>query len=185
MAANFSRQIENRNFLSPTGFIFSLAKYPKISFFSNNTIIPEITYTELEQSTSGLKRIPIPATWPTYGVFTLNFLVDEDMVNYATLHNWLIGVGFPKSSEQYDKFSRNRNGRIDTKEHYSDGTLSILNSNYNPVVNVRFTDLHPTSISSLNFDATQPDIQYLTAQATFAYMYYELLDKNGELYEPG
>ena len=31
----FDKQIENRNFLSPIGFKFSLTKAPKVSFFSN------------------------------------------------------------------------------------------------------------------------------------------------------
>ena len=38
----FSKQLSNRNFLSPVGFEFSLAKYPKVSFFCNSAKIPQI-----------------------------------------------------------------------------------------------------------------------------------------------
>ena len=38
----FENQIQNRNFLSPIGFKFTLAKEPKVSFFSNSVRIPEI-----------------------------------------------------------------------------------------------------------------------------------------------
>ena len=38
----FTRQIQNRNFLSPAGFKFSLAKAPKVDFFSNSARIPEM-----------------------------------------------------------------------------------------------------------------------------------------------
>ena len=34
MARAFANQIENRNFLSPVGFKFTLAKEPKVTFFS-------------------------------------------------------------------------------------------------------------------------------------------------------
>jgi hypothetical protein len=35
-------QPENRNFLSPTGFKFSLKRTPKVSFFCNSANIPDI-----------------------------------------------------------------------------------------------------------------------------------------------
>lgn len=186
MASLFPKQIDNRNFLSPVGFIFSLANYPKVSFFCNSARIPEISYPSLTQP-SYLKDIPVPATTLTYGELSLKFLVDEDMKNYTIIHNWLIGMGFPKSPQQFAKFSEStindpeRPGKIDTKKHFSDGTLTILNSNYNATAKVKFIDLHPTRLSSVEFDATAPDIKYFTAEVLFDYTLYELLDKNGDL----
>ena len=43
MANPFANQIQNRNFLAPVGFKFTLAKYPKVSFFSNSARIPELS----------------------------------------------------------------------------------------------------------------------------------------------
>ena len=43
MASINDRQIENRSFLSPTGFKFVLSKAPKVAFFSNYAMIPGIT----------------------------------------------------------------------------------------------------------------------------------------------
>ena len=43
MARIYSNQIENRNFLSPIGFKFTLSKTPKVTFFSNSSRIPEIS----------------------------------------------------------------------------------------------------------------------------------------------
>jgi hypothetical protein len=28
-------------------------------------------------------------------------MVDEDMENYMAVHNWLTGLGFPETTEQY------------------------------------------------------------------------------------
>ena len=45
----FNKQITNRNFLSPVGFKFTLAKNPKVAFFCNSAKIPEISLgTELQ-----------------------------------------------------------------------------------------------------------------------------------------
>ena len=43
MASPFDKQIQNRNFLSPVGFKFTLAKEPKVDFFSNSASIPNIS----------------------------------------------------------------------------------------------------------------------------------------------
>ena len=44
---------------------------------------------------------------------------------------------------------------------YSDATLTILSSKNNPVLEVRFRDLYPTSLSVLSYDQ-QCDTSYLT-----------------------
>ena len=91
MATAFDRQIQNRNFLSPVGFKFTLAKEPKVSFFSNSAVIPDITLGTAIQPTY-LKDIDIPGDKLQYGEFSLRFLVDENMENYMSIHNWLTGL---------------------------------------------------------------------------------------------
>ena len=72
----------------------------------------------------------------------------------------------------------NSDGQRDTKEAFCDGTLRILNSNYREVAQVKFRDLFPTSLTSLDFDATNTDVQYFTAEATFKYTIYNLTASN-------
>ena len=66
----------------------------------------------------------------------------------------------------------------DPKEAFCDGTLRILNSNYREVAQVKFKDLFPTSLTSLDFDATNTDVQYFTAEASFKYTIYNLTATN-------
>jgi hypothetical protein len=44
---------------------------------------------------------------------------------------------------------------------------------------VKFKDLFPVSLSSLEFDATQTDIQYFTADVAFKYTVYNILGTDG------
>ena len=53
-----NKQISNRNFLSPIGFKFTLAKNPRVAFFCNRARIPEITLRTESQSTY-LKTIDV------------------------------------------------------------------------------------------------------------------------------
>ena len=169
----FGKQIQNRNFLSGVAFKFNLAKFPKVDFFSNSARIPELSL-ELATQASYLKNIDVPGERLTFGDFTLRFLVDENMENYISIYTWLRGLGFPETTQQFRDITTDVDGQRDAKEAFCDGTLRILNSNYREVAKVQFNDLFPTSLTSLDFDATNTDIQYFTAEATFKYTVYKI-----------
>ncbi len=179
----FARQIQNRNFLSPVGFKFTLAKYPKVGFFCNSARIPEINAPTLTQP-SYLKDLDTPGTKLIFGDLTIRFLVDENLENYMTIHNWLTGLGFPESTQQFTDLIAPDDGLIDRNTDllnaYSDGSLHILNSSYGSTAVVKFKDLFPVNLTSLDFDATVTDIQYFTADVTFKYTVYTILGTNGE-----
>ena len=52
--------IENRNFLAPTGFKFTLERAKSVSFFCNQANVPDITLGIAEQP-SWLKNIDVPS----------------------------------------------------------------------------------------------------------------------------
>ena len=178
MADPFANQIQNRNFLAPVGFKFTLAKYPKVDFFSNSARIPEISLGTAVQP-SYLKDIDIPGEKLTYGDLTIRFLVDENMENYMAVHNWLKGVGFPETPQQFKDQITDDDGIRDEKAVFSDGSLHILNSNFQDVAIVKFQDLFPVGLTSLEFDATETDINYFTAEVSMRYTVYNIFDKNG------
>ena len=103
------------------------------------------------------------------------------MENYAAVHNWLTGLGFPETPQQFINKTTDSDGIRDLEEQFCDGSLHILNSNFRDVAVVKFQDLFPTSLTSLTFDATDNDIQYFTASASFRYTIYKLTDKFGKL----
>ena len=174
----WNNQLSNRNYLSPVGFKFSIIKVPKADFFSNAASIPGINLGFAEQPTY-LKNIPVPGDKLTYADFSLRFFVDEDLVNYMQVHNWIRALGFPESLDEFtalkeqDRYNPSTDARNALGE-YSDGSLFIYNSNYNEVARVDFLDVFPISLSTINFDATDSDIQYVTAEATFKYSIYNI-----------
>ena len=170
----FGKQIANRNFLSGVGFKFNLTKFPKVDFFSNSARIPELNL-ELTTQASYLKNIDVPGERLSYGDFTLRFLVDENMENYQSIYDWLTGLGFPETTKEFPEIIKDKDGQRDPKEAFCDGTLRILNSNFREVGKVKFNDLFPISLTSLEFDATNTDVQFFTAEATFKYTLYKLV----------
>jgi hypothetical protein len=178
----FEKQISNRNFLSPTGFKFTLQRAPKVAFFGNSANLPAISMGTAIQSTY-LKNIDRPGDKVEFGDFNYRFLVDENLENYLEIFNWIRGLGYPESlSEIYDwqggveNFLQPRNSELNL---YSDATLQVLTSKENPNFKIIFQDMFPTELSTLNFDATKEDIQYFTADVTFKYTIYNITDMSG------
>tara|TARA_B100000131_G_scaffold6608_1_gene6872 strand:- start:44 stop:613 length:570 start_codon:yes stop_codon:yes gene_type:complete len=179
----FDKQIQNRNYLSPIGFKFSLVKAPKVSFFSNTAQIPGLSINAAEQP-SYLRNVPQVGDKMDFQDFTLRFLVDEDLENYMQIQNWMRGIAFPESlNEIYTlKAGKTENLMLDPKEPdnlVSDGTLVVLDSSNNAQFMVKFNDLWPTELTTLQFDATPGDLDYFSAEVTFKYTIYEITDNQG------
>ena len=176
--------IDNRNFLAPTGFKFSLKRSPGVAFFCNQANIPSLDLGIATQPTY-LKDIDIPGDKIQFGDLTLRFLVDEDLVNYMEIQNWIRGLGYPESVQEFNKLEKEAvipgNYGRSGDNIYSDGTLQILSSNLVANFNVNFKDMFPYSLSTITFDATDTDVEYFTADVSFKYTIYNLTDLSNQL----
>ena len=172
----YDRQIKNKNFLSPSGFQFNLARAPKVDFFSNSARIPGIQLGEIMVG-NYLKSVPVPGDQVQFEDLTLSFIVDENLENFLEIHSWIYALGYPSSVQQFrDMVKDPQTGEIDNIRQYSDGTLTVLNSNFNPMSYIKFKDMFPVSLSTLEFSASENDYTYFTATVTFKYLIYEILD---------
>lgn len=194
---SLTRQPTKLDYAAATQFKFNIIKLPKVEFFCTSVNIPGITLGETSQPTP-LKDIPIPGDKLTYSALDVSFLVDENLENYREIHGWLTGLGFPRNHTQFetlvnagkDRFptsnatAKNRDaGRVedqgyDVGAYYSDAILTILSSKNNPVLEVRFRDLYPTSLSGLSYDQQAGDTSYLTGDVSFSYNIYEFAAVN-------
>jgi hypothetical protein len=183
MTNAFRKQIENRNFLAPVGFKFIVNRAPKVSFFGNMANIPGLNFGSTIQP-NYLTDIPIPGDKIQFDDFVLRFLVDENLENYMEIQNWIRGIGFPETLQQiYDFQQDNPYMEQPYKSQmnlYSDGTLIVLTSNQTFNFQVKFQDLFPVILSPLQFDATDTDIEYFTAEVTFKYSMYNIVNAKGE-----
>ena len=116
----------------------------------------------------------------SYADFSLRFFVDENLSNYLEVHNWLRALGYPESVQEFidlkakDPYNPDISAKNPLNE-YSDGSLFIYNSNFNEIARIDFNDLFPVSLSTINFDATAQDINYVTAEVTFKYSIYNIV----------
>jgi len=185
-----SRQPTKLDYASPTQFKFTINQLPKVEFFTVSANIPDITLSDVVIPTP-FKPIPILGQNLTYGNLSLTFIVDEFLENYRELHEWLIGIGFPKSRKQFTEFRSNTSNTGNTTatpkvdmgavgktvadaSMFSDATLTVLSNKNNPIVEARFKDMYPVSLGALEFNQQSTDVEYMTVQADFTYQIYEI-----------
>ena len=173
-------QPTNPNFLSPLGFKFTINKTPNINYYVQAANIPSVALGSPDLL-NPFVRIPIPGDQIQYGELNLSFKVDEDMKNYLEIYNWLIALGFPDAFTQYEAIASKNAGPISGLSNpltgagvYSDATLTVLSSAMNPIHQVTFIDCFPTTISDLNFNSIDSDVNYLTCQTTFRYRSFSI-----------
>lgn len=174
MTSSWNTQIKNKNFLSPIGFKFTLAKFPKVSYFCQSANIPAINLGIQNQPTP-FRPLPLEG-FIDYDPLNITFLIDEDLENYMIMHNWIRGLGTPDSGVdrvQYEDKMKEISD-IPINDRYADATLFVLNSNYNANFEVVFKDLYPVSLSALEFNATVDGTEYAMGNVSLKYMGYEV-----------
>ena len=180
------------DYASPIQFRFKMTKLPQVEFFVQTANIPGITLDEVQQPTR-LKAIALPGSTLSFASLELSFLVDENLNNYKELHDWLVGLGTPESDSQFagllesgsDRFPGSTASSAATGSNtaqplneggiYSDATLTVLNNKNVAKTEIRFKNVYPTSLGSLSYDIKANDVDYLQVQASFNYMYYDIV----------
>ena len=146
------------NFLNPASFVLQLdtTVYPEAEFTIQTMMLPDVSVDGAPYHTPS-RTIVVEADKIVYSAFECTFLVDEDLINYKEIYDWLYA-------------------QVDTNtSQVRDLTLNILSSANNVTKQIRFIDAHPTSLSSLPFDITTTDVEYLIAAVSFEYSYFEIL----------
>ena len=147
----------NKNFLSPVGFQFKIdsTKFSNVEYFCTSVSLPDLSLSEVampyKTSNMGMTGDRI-----NFGDLTIRFNITEDMENYIEMYNWM-----------HDIIQKG-------ESHKSDATLSILSSHNNVTKEVTFKDCFPTSLSAIEFSTQQTDIEYLQADVTLKYTYFDI-----------
>jgi len=144
-----SRQPDQLDYASPTQFRFGIHQLPKVEFFTVSANLPGISSGIVTYATP-FKDIPTMGEKLVYENLSINFIVDEYLENYISLHTWMVGIGFPDKRSQFSTFrdvtsntpavsdtpSVDKVGRASPdRAMYSDAFLQILSNKNNAINN--------------------------------------------------
>ena len=183
-----ARQPDQLDYASPTQFRFGIHQLPKVEFFTVSANLPGITLPVITYPTP-FTDISLMGEKLDYANLSISFIVDEYLENYISLHNWMVGIGFPEKREQFQIYrdvtsNTPASGKtpptdligkaIPDKSLFSDAFIQILSNKNNPIVEVNFENVFPISLSALDYTQNATDVDYMVATADFAYQIYEI-----------
>jgi hypothetical protein len=152
-------KIGQLNFLTGTTFTFQLdwRKYPNVEYSLQSANIPEVSVQPAPLNLPQ-RNITLAADKIEYAPLDITFIIDEEMMNYMEIHDWIVG-----NVTEKDAFEN-----LKTR----DLSLTVLSSKNNFVREFKFVDAHPISLSTVPFDTTKTDVEYIVAQVSFNYSYF-------------
>ena len=167
-----SNNPDELDYLRPNAFKFQVHNLPNTSYFCQAANIPEMNLPPAIQPTP-LVDIPHAGDKLDFGVLMIRFLIQEDMKNYKELYDWLVGLGFPESHEQFAKLQKSQEYRFPDVHRpeftSSDASLFLLDSNNNPITEFIFRDAFPVSLQGLDFEISSGQTDYMVGVAMFRY----------------
>ena len=180
-----SRQPDNFDFARPTQFRFDLLKIPNTQYHITEANLPGIAFGGDAVLNSRYTSMPFMGDTLDFSPMELTFLVQENLQNWREIYDWMIGIGFPKSPTQFadaiteaqqdGAYKEPVNGELKNPNVLtSDATLTVLTNKNNPVIQVEFKNMYPTSLSGLTFNTQDTDASPMTATITMNYDFYEI-----------
>ena len=152
------------NPLHTNKFRFDIKRLDKVALFARNVSLPGMSLGSINNDTP-FKTIPIAGDKLDFNELDIEFIVDENMENYLAVYDWLRGLGYAESYDEYKQLKEGDNGI------YSDATLTILTSHSNPNVSITFQDIFPINIGDLEF--VTENANPVTVTATFKFLKWE------------
>lgn len=171
-----NRNPQNTNLLQPTKYILSFDRIPDTQYFCQAVNIPGITGNQISVSTPGLDYYAA-GNKMAYSNLNITFLLDEELLSWRNIQKWFRSFASPEGSNERRSLSSIQNpSKSYNMAPYSDASLNILTNLNNTNFRVEFYNLFPISLSDIQFDTRLSAEETMTADATFVFEYYNIVD---------
>tara|TARA_Y100000310_G_scaffold52001_1_gene47860 strand:- start:1662 stop:2216 length:555 start_codon:yes stop_codon:yes gene_type:complete len=158
----------NLSYLSPIGFKFQLSKFPEVNYFCQSANIPGISIGQIE--------LPTPTSTGymagdevAFEELTISFVIDENMKNWLSIYDWIIALGVPTMGDRKALSKLQSEGAERTS-----AVLTVLTGAMNAQLNFYFNEVWPLNLSSIEFNSTSTEVDYVTANVSFRYDNYRV-----------
>ena len=163
---------DNLNYLSNISFRLTMQDAPNLTWFCQSVNVPGVSIDAIDVQTPYL-NIPHAGAKVTFEELSVRFIVDEHLKNWMEIYDRIIALGLAEGGENYRLLKAQsdltqRGGTVSTL------VLTVLTSAMNPQMEFHFYEAFPISITALDFDSANTDLEYFTATAGFRYVNYEI-----------
>ena len=152
------------SFTPPQAFYMFIEKLDHVMFTVQRVQIPVVSGDEVTFSNPlNPSRSLMPGSSLEYSVLSCDFIVDKHLKNYREVLKWFKGNYAPE-----DKALQ----AVPWKETMSNVDIIGTDASNTPLVRWTMHDAFPISVDGPMYDATMPDIEYLTSNVTFRHKYF-------------
>lgn len=163
----------DRSMFLPVQAELQVARLPGVEFFCQRVVMPGVSIGSVDQHTP-FTPIRKAGDVVSFEEFEVEFKVDEEMINYGTVWDWIIALGFPHDYEQYAALEQAP--RWSDQGPQSDCSIFFIDSRGHAKKEARFRDAFPVSLSPVEVDTRATDTSFVTSRARFMYTSFKILD---------
>lgn len=143
-------------------FRVTFSRLPGMIYMSQRVGMPSHNMTPVARPTP-FTTIFEPGDHMQHDPLVLSFLLDEEWANWLAIRDWMADITQTENFEQYDELKKSDHGLT------SEASILVYNSSNNPVKEMVFTNVFPTSLAGFELDATITVPTPLSIQAVFSY----------------
>ena len=148
----------NNNLLPLTGFKMSIGSnnFKTLQHFAVSATMPGVSIGEISATYRNFAGY-VSSDHITYDNLTIRVAVDEAMTVYDEALQWLTDNTTADVTKPYDIM------------------LNFLSSNFNIARSVNFVNAFPSSISAIEFNVQNTEVEYAYIDIVFRYDYFEFV----------
>lgn len=163
------KDISTVNQLEPKSLKLILDRIPNVEYFCTSASVPGITATAARQP-SPFTDIKVTGDKLVFQPLIVNFIVNEDMSNWAEIFDWMVSYTHPTTFDEYKNPNTTQNQLYSSKK--SGAKLLIPNNKYQNQLEFTFTDVFPIDMSDVVFDVQIEGTTSTICTVTFEYTSY-------------
>lgn len=156
---------------------------PYMNWFCTAANFPGISVPHATQDTLHVSA-PLPGSKLIYEPLEVKFIIDEQLLAYTTIVDWIKGYSLPEDFSQYQNLPLQQrlqiSKSISTKPQYSDAMLTLYTNKNNPTLQLKFKDVFPESLGSIEFATDMSAETVIQVKAVFRYTYWEINRLSGQ-----
>jgi hypothetical protein len=168
---------QNTSLLNPGEFRFFVHRAPYLSFFTQTVALPSINLQSVPAS-NPFTDLNFAGDHIDWDGLSVNFLVDEDLKGYIECYNWIRGLGFPESFEEYQAAVADQ--RYTNRWEALTSDVSVFTNTGSKKANIEFIfrDAKPIMVSAPTLSTTNPNLPVQTAKVLFDYTLFDVKPVN-------
>ena len=166
---NDTKTLDNLNINS---YRVDIEKLPFFNYKIKEIEMPSFSLGVAE-TPNPLQRMKVPGDTIEFDRLSFSFIVDENLHNYCGIMNWMFGLGFPNSFEEFQNLIGQgvtaRNKRSYTQNETCDITIHLLTNHQNSNRVVKFYNAFPANLTGLSLSNRNTTAQTIEASVDFEF----------------